>query len=340
MDNKTESYILKCEFLESWYEKRYGFTKYIFPTNAAMIVFICINALLTVTSAVSNFVVTTALWKFRKQREPSLFLVAYLSLVDLLHAVTSQPLFVVVFISVKVEKTLSYGCILNKCSLAAALIFNGTSLLMVTAISVDKYLALKLHLRYNHYVTRKRFNCAVVISFAISTAVAATRFLPNLIIFEISLMLFLISGIVLTSFTSAVVYRSVKNHNKRIRAQQFNSIAYCANLRRHERSTNTTLYIMAACIVCFFPYAVVIFFVRNSIFTNYLPIMHLVVRTLLNGNSAVNPFLYCYRLRRIRYIVQETLNDVLPGFCLKVGCFLKKQKSKIRDGSAGVAIKF
>lgn len=317
MENITDANIFGCELLTRWRVLKVDRDD-LTSVNAVLNVFLTINLLILVTSAVGNFVVAMALWKIQSLQEPSMFLLFCLSTVDLFHALTSQILFCATLITFAIDRhqnLFSYGCFFNTGSILTSLLFNGTSFLMVTAIAVDKYLALKLHLRYSECVTRKRTKCVVISSFFIGSALVAARMFNNGNIFEVLLFFVLMAGIVVTLLTSAMVHWSVRKHRKKILSQQLNFAQRCPNLGKHKRSANTTLYVMTACIVCFLPYTTVFPLARKSVLeANVATAMYVIARTLLNANSAINPFLYCYRLRRIRCIVMELLRNAFSFF--------------------------
>lgn len=306
MNNKTEVNIA-CNLAARLSAYTFGNS---LSVDVAYIVLCIINVLIWLVATLGNLIVAMALWKIRRAQEPSTFLLGYLCVTDLLHTLTSQPMFIAAFFVILSKRTESY-CFMNTISGLSACIFTGTSFLIVTAIAVDKYIALKLHLRYNEYVTGKRTVFVLLGSFLFATALAVTWIIGLGKTFDILLVVLLATGILITTFASGMVHKIVKKHQRCIRTQEQSIAPYCLNLKKHERSANTTLYIMAAFIVCFSPYFAVILILKKTSFEvqHSRGIIFMVCRTLLNANSSINPFLYCFRLRRVRQIVLGVLNN-------------------------------
>ena len=114
-----------------------------------------VNAFLSVTAFLGNTLVLIALHKESSLHPPSKLLLRSLATTDLCVGLISEPLTVIYWMSISNEKW-------NICPFAlmaqfiTSYILCGVSVATLTAISVDRLLALLLGLRYRQVVTLKR----------------------------------------------------------------------------------------------------------------------------------------------------------------------------------------
>jgi len=108
------------------------------------IVYSALNSILAVIALLGNVSVIAALQKVSSLPPPSKLLLGCLACTDLCVGMITQPLFAVFLASP--EDSLAQNCIFNIFNSLAAL-FAGVSLLTLTAISVDRLLALLMGLR-------------------------------------------------------------------------------------------------------------------------------------------------------------------------------------------------
>ena len=194
------------------------------------------------------------------------------------------------------------------------------SFFSVVAITVDRFLAIHLHLRYQELVTHKRL-IAVVISTWVITAylsllVPAARldWIPK----RVPLIMF--SGIgavcfITTGLLHCNIYASVQHHTAHIQALQVQEEAQNREMKNAVRLRKTalaTFYIYFLFLACYVPSFFVnlaqLFCDENAL------IRHLwyYVRTIMLFNSSLNPLIYSWRMRHIRHAVIDIARSVLP----------------------------
>lgn len=123
--------------------------------NDYLYILATLNFFLAITASVGNILIFAALRKVSSIRPHSKFLFRCLTTTDLLAGVSSQPLFAIVLISVAKRAfqvcytIMSFNDVIGK-SLGAV------SLWTLTAISVNRFLALTLGLKYKRVVTLRR----------------------------------------------------------------------------------------------------------------------------------------------------------------------------------------
>ena len=181
-----------------------------------------------------------------------------LATTDLCVGIIAEPLFVTYFISILNEPR-------GFCRYAFAMIsitshiLSGVSLFSLTAISVDRLLALLLGLRYRQVVTLKRMYRIVVVFWVVSTA-GATMLLWNKRITLRYVCVVVALCVVTSTFSYTKIFLTLR-HNQ-IHAQvnvnqgQPSQIVQL-NLARYKRTVSSALWVQLALVVCYLPTAVV-----------------------------------------------------------------------------------
>ena len=267
-----------------------------------VVVINCIlNALLMLTSITGNALVLAAILRTPSLRSvPSTIFLCSLAITDFLVGLVVQP----VYIASKLHH--STGGPLAKVEHFITFFLCGVSLKTITAISVDRFLALHYHVTYANLMTTKRaMNASASLWFV-------SMLLPCLRVVWKSEVVFLIAGVVITicfviSFASYIkIYFIVRHHQIQIHAQQqaVNSFNISVNIpdsnnmiisKKHALKTYIYFICMIFCYLPFLFYSLlqttsVIGYDRNWSFAE----------TVVFLNSSVNPFLYCWCNREIR----------------------------------------
>ncbi len=174
------------------------------------------NIFLSITAVLGNSLILVALHKESSLHPPSKLLFRCLSTTDLCVGLIVEPLNVVYWMSLVHEKW-------NLCRFAVdstyitGYVLSSVSLLTLTAISIDRLLALLLGLRYRHVVTIKRTYVTVVV-FWITSTFAATSYLLN----QLITLWYSFIGIPLCVVTSIVSYSKIfltlRHHQSKYKA--------------------------------------------------------------------------------------------------------------------------
>ena len=140
-----------------------------------LIVLLVLNSFLASTAFLGNTLIPVALHKASSLHAPSKLLFRSLGTTDLCFGIIVEPLGVIYLTSSLNERW-------NICRYAFLIfevtghIFGAVSLFILTAISVDRLLALLLGLRYRQVVTLRRIYLIVTVSCIVSTAGASMLF--------------------------------------------------------------------------------------------------------------------------------------------------------------------
>ena len=207
-----------------------------------------LNIVLFIATFLGNALILAALRKESSLRPPPKLLLRSLATTDLELCVglISQPLAVGIWLSVVNKKW-------NICRwiLAARFITDyilcGVSLCTVTAISVDRLLALLLGLRYRQFVTLKRTYAFVITFWVVSTVFSTMQFLKAVIMKWYSII-GIFGCLVTLSFSYTKIFLTVRHRqNQRIRNTFHNrlyfvwSVSVDTDCNKREQTSRTVV---------------------------------------------------------------------------------------------------
>ena len=271
-----------------------------------------LNTLLIPICIAGNVLVLAAVWRNPSLRTPSTILLCSLAVSDLFVGFLVLPVNIAIaLIPLSRDGSLSR---LSQARIFLNIQLCCVSLETMTAISLDRYLALRYHMRYPNMMTSKRavyvaatFWCKNVILSLISIWKRNTIFLVAVVL--IALCLFI------SSITYNAIYRIVRHHQHQIHAQQQAVQSMNAEqnrkLQAKKRAVNTFIYYICM-LLCYFPSAVsTLIWVTYEPPWNIMIIISLYCYTIMFMNSAINPFLYIWRNREIRRAVLKILRKIL-----------------------------
>ena len=278
-----------------------------------LIVLLVLNGFVAITAFLGNTLILVALHKESSLHAPSKLLFRNLATTDLCVGIIVEPLFVTYLISSLKERW-------NICHYAFAMtgiaghILSGVTLFTLTAISVDRLLALLLRLRYRQVLTLKRIYGIVLVSWVLSTAVA-TILLWNERITALCCCVVVVLCVVTSIFSYTKIFVTLR-HNQ-IQAQgNVNqgqpSQTVQLNIARYKRTVSSALWVQVALVVCYLPFAIVeALRVQGGVLSD-IGVASLFSSTLVYLNSSLNPILYCWKIREVRQAVKDTLRGL---FC-------------------------
>ena len=124
------------------------------PLYTSFIVNCVFNAFSAYTAIMLNILIIHAIRKTSSLPKPLRTLLLSLAVSDLGVGLLVQPLYISIMINPTSSTIIAFTII--------SLLFGNASFFSVVAISVDRYLAIHLHLRYDELVTPKRVLTAVI----------------------------------------------------------------------------------------------------------------------------------------------------------------------------------
>ena len=191
------------------------------------------------------------------------------------------------------------------------------SLFTLTAVSVDRLLALLLGLRYRQVVTLKRIYQFFVVSWVVSTAGSTTMFWNERITLWYGCVV--ISLCLITSIFSYTKISLTLRHNQ-VQAQGHvnqghQSQTVQLNREHYKRTVSSALWVQSALVVCYLPFGIVGVFLLQIGVTSDIVIAWLYSANVALLNSSLNPILYCWKIREVRQAVKDTIRGL---FCSSI----------------------
>ena len=274
------------------------------------------NVLLAICSSLGNILILIALHKETTLHAPSKLFLRSLAITDLLVGVISEPLTITYWMSaVRKRQDDCYNALFT--SFIASYLLCGMSLLTLTAISVDRLLALTLGLRYRQVVTVKKA-CACVIMFWIVSIIFSAMYAQNV---RITIWY---SHIVIpvSFFTSVSSYTKTfwELHRREIqvrgniiqRVQSSNSSSAPLNISQYRKGVSGVIWLQVAVAVCYLPHGIITALWTYSGQSSAIIVLRQLTITLVYFNSTLNPLLYCWKISEVRQLVKELLRR---SFC-------------------------
>ena len=274
------------------------------------ICFVAVDILLSITAFAGNSLILVALYKESSLHPPSKLLYRCLATTDLLVGLVAQPLNALYWMSVVQEHWSLCQYAFDAANITAYVLLLVT-LMTMTAISVDRLLALMLGLRYKQIVTLKR-TYIIVTTFWVFNIVASLCgiFYPSIIYLYSSLVVPFCLVISFASYTK--IFCTLRYHQAQVRDQQQPSQTNALNMARFRKAVDSALWVQLALVVCYAPmYTVEIVVTRTNKYSLLLVVVRKVAVILLYFNSTLNPFLYCWKISEVRQAVKRTLKEAL-----------------------------
>ena len=275
--------------------------------------FSIIHILLSLTAFLSNSLILVALHKESSLPPPSRVLYRCLAITDLLVGLVVHPLAVIHFISFIHEDWGRYRWTYHAVFVSGYALCS-VSLSTMTAISVDRLLALLLGLRYRQIVTVKRIH-VILTTFWIATGVVALGQSLNYHIIFWYGFLVTVSCLMISFASYTKIFRALSHHRTQIQdhAQQSPSQPNALNIALYRKAVYNALWVQLALFVCYLPYCILVILVTFS----KIPLIHSSVSVaaltvaFVSFNSTLNPFIYCWKISEVRQAVKLTMRQTL-----------------------------
>ena len=267
-----------------------------------------LNSFLSLTAFLGNALILTVLHKESSLHPPSKLLLRCLATTDLCVGLIAGPLFVTSLISVLKE----HWTMCRYISVAGFITGNmlcGVSLFIMTAISVDRLLALLLGLRYRQVVTLNRVY-VIVITFWLMSTVFSTMFFWNPLITFWYGTIGIPLGLSTSVFCYTKIFCTLRNHETQVQDQvqqpnQTNQL----NIARYKKAVFTAIWLQLTLVACYLPLGAVTALETAGGRSVYNAWYYTV--TLAYLNSSLNPILYCWKLKEVRQAVKDKITQVL-----------------------------
>ena len=280
-----------------------------------LIILCVINIFLSITASLGNTLILVALRKETSLHPSSKLLYRNLAITDLCVGIIVEPVIVFYWTSQAMERwDICRYVVVSK--YVIGYILCSVSLMTVTALSVDRLLALLLGLRYRQVVTLKR-SYAIITILWVSATVAGTIYVVHPFVTRwignVAIILCLITSI----FSYSIIFFTLRNNQ--IKPQEHVSQAPSPqaiplNMARYRKAVSSALWVEITLVVCYLPYVVAVLLTPKR----ELSLPHYLARqfgvTVMHLNSSLNPLLYCWKIKEVRQVVKGTLRHIFCSF--------------------------
>ena len=278
------------------------------------------NAFLLFTALVLNIITIQALRKISSFPKPLKTLLLSLAVSDLGVGLLVHPLNIVHLV-MNIEQNTNHRLyiMVYKAYLISSHLLCAPSFLGIIALTVDSFLAIHLHLRYQELVTHRRV-VTVVISVWVWSSCFSLFVLNRVLENVLSVINATIRAVCLTTtgLIYCKIYSIVRHHTNQIHALQLQPVGQnqsggLANAARLKKTALATFYVYVVFVVCFLPFICVK--AANLIYGESELRLHLLYysTTLVYLNSSLNLLVYCWKMRNIRQAVISVLRNIFQG---------------------------
>lgn len=271
---------------------------------------IIISIFLAISSTFGNILILAALRKVSFLHPPSKILLRSLILTDLCVGIAVGPLYVIFLFTIEF-KNWNFCCQVISAVLLSGQTLCSVSLLTMTAIGVDRLLALSLGLRYRQVVTSRRAQGTAISLWFIGSGGAIME------LFNYRTALFYGSFLVLLSITVSTfcylkIYRKLRQHQGQVHGnihQRQANRPEPLNIARYRKTVSSAVWIQLSLIAFYLPGIVIITLVASRGLDPILLLVCICITTFIHFNSTLNPVLYCWTMREVRQVMRGNLRQ-------------------------------
>lgn len=295
--NSTSGYSpRRCPYFTSVF-LQHGATKLYF-VNCAL------NALSSFTTILASTFVLMSVRKITSLHRPSKVLLGNLFLTYLCNGAISQPSYIAFLYTKATQGPSVASCVTALLVNIIASTLGCVSLGTLTAISLDRYLALVFYLNYRTIITTRR--AAVILGFVwfISISWGTSWHWCHQCYYPISIVILSVC-LSLTSFCYLKIYLGLRHQQQRV--EDKNERRHSLNLKVYRTSIMNLLIIHASLLLCFTPYFCSVLLVEFGGFTVKRVTILEFATTVMFFGSAFNSVVYCWRIREVRANLLETV---------------------------------
>ena len=269
------------------------------------------NIFLNYTAFMLNIVIIYAIHKTAKMPKTLKTLLLSLACSDVAVGLFGQPLYT--FFLINWLRLHNLGCNTAQVRTILSGLFLTASFLSVVAVSVDRFLAVHLHLRYQELVTHRRVVVAMISIWVYSAFVSLiTLWGPNNALYLIS-TINAAFGFIITLVVYIRIYLTVRRHKNEIQSMQIRNEAQSEEIKNLTvliKSTVGIFYVYIVFLICYLPFIICMAVIPIYGSNIALKKLFLYSLTLMYLNSSLNPVIYCWKMRHIRHALVDILRKM------------------------------
>ena len=298
------------------FDLNFASAKYLFATHILTTI---VNFVFSASAIGGNSIVIFSVWKTPSLQTPSNVFICCLAFSDLAVGLLTQPCFVVHKVGEMFHRVEMY-CTTRMLLESLGNITTGTSVLTMTGIAAERWLALYFHLRYNRVLTCTRVLSAVACFWGVFVVFAVLR----VSVLRPEAYTAILTTVIALCFLSIClayikILRCVKRHERQIQAVQTEvkrsgrqieqTASRLRNMLRYKKSTIAMIVVVGFFTACFAPLMCVILAYKMLGYTTPVKTAFMYASTIAFLNSSLNPLVYCWRIRTLRTAIKTVLGE-------------------------------
>ncbi|KAF3696164.1 Adenosine receptor A2a [Channa argus] len=319
----------------------------------ASAIYIILEILIALFSVLGNVLVCWAVCLNSNLQSITNFFVVSLAVADIAVGVLAIPFAIVISTGFCSN---FYGCLFIACFV---LVLTQNSIFSLLAIAIDRYIAIKIPLRYNSLVTGERARGIIIICWVLSIVIGLTPLMgwhkpsdgftsannnntnstcpPGLMqcLFEEVVVM---DYMVYFNFFACVliplllmlaiylcIFMAARHQLKLMELKAVHGEKSRSTLQKEIQAAKSLAIIVGLFAVCWLPLHIINCFTLFCPECNRPPIWIMYVAIILShANSVINPFIYAYRIREFR----QTFRKIIRRHVLRKQEFLESRSSK------------
>lgn len=271
--------------------------------ETVVIINCALNVPLMLIAIIGNTLVLSSILKTPSLSSPSTVFLNSLAVSDLLVGLVVQPVYIANELTNDSLYTLRNTTAFSACAV---------SLFTITAISVDRVLAIHYHMRYTDLMTPNRVVLTCVSLWFLSFLLSFLTFWKmNAYYFAAAVSI--VICVFLSTFCYVRIYTIARRHLIQIQVQQqaveSSNAENNQTLQLSTKSAKNTFIYFIVMLLCYTP--LFISLIMLGISHIQLTSAWILAETVTFMNSSINPFLYCWRLPELRAAVVKTTKQML-----------------------------
>ena len=288
--------------------------------SSTYMVNIIFNAFLCYTAIMLNSITIHAIRKTSSLPKPLKTLLMSLAVSDFSVGLLVHPLYITL-LAMNLEQYPENNTTLSNTYFAFINISNflsWASFFGVLALTVDRFLAIHLHLRYQEFVTHKRVVAVVISIMLLSSFLSSVPWWTPGSFRQIYTAFDVFSFAILT-LVFCKIDLTVRRHRNQIQSLQVQqdegqNHEMMANYARLVKLALGTFYVYLVFLLCYLPLTCVrIVLIISRFNTTTWHILHY-SWTMVFLNSSLNPLIYCWKMRHIRRAVINIMQNIFPCY--------------------------
>ena len=266
------------------------------------------NIFLSYTAFMLNIVTIYAIYKTSTMPKPLKTLLLSLACSDVAVGLFSQPLYT--FFLINWLRLDIPGCNTQQVWAISSRLFSAASFLGVVAVSVDRFLAVHLHLRYQELVTHMRVVAVVVSIWVYSGFYSLMILWRPFSAWNLIRIITAAFGFIITLVVYIRIYHTVRRHKNHIQSMQIRDEAQSEEMKNLTvliKSTVGIFYVYLVLLICYLPFIICMAVIRMYGSSIALKKLFLYSLTVMHLNSSLNPVIYCWKMKHIRRVIIDVL---------------------------------